>query len=148
MGQEIGDLIDQVDAQLVVVDADVHVHAADQKPPRHRLHVARQDMVALLVGVLLLRPRRKGMSGGGDRGEPVLVRRLGHGAAQPRQIGARLAHVFAHGGGDLDLGFQKLRLDQVFDAGLAFLEHGGGWLASDMAGGAVDQQVLLLDTDG
>ena len=31
--QEVARLVHEVDAQLVVLDADVHVHAADDEPP-------------------------------------------------------------------------------------------------------------------
>jgi len=40
----------------VVVDADVHAHAANHVSPRDGVHVARKAEIALLVGVFLLRP--------------------------------------------------------------------------------------------
>ena len=53
--QEIRELVHQVDAQLVVVDADVHVQAADHHAARDALHFLEQRDVALLVRALLLR---------------------------------------------------------------------------------------------
>ena len=47
--QEIARLVHEVDAQLVVVDADVHVHAADGKPPADPGKVARERLVAGLL---------------------------------------------------------------------------------------------------
>ena len=67
MRQEIGRLAEQVDAQILVLDADMHMHAADHQPPRHVLEIAREHVVALLVGVLLARPFGEGVGGGGDR---------------------------------------------------------------------------------
>ena len=55
MRQEICRLAEQVDAQILVLDADMHMHAADHQPARHLLQVAREHVVALLVGVLLAR---------------------------------------------------------------------------------------------
>jgi hypothetical protein len=51
-------------------------------------------------------------------------------------------------GGDFDPGFQELGLDQIFDARLALRHHGVGRLVGQIAGLAVDEQVLLLHADG
>ena len=42
MGQEIGHLAHQVDAQLRIVEPDMDMHAADDQPPRRRLEIAGQ----------------------------------------------------------------------------------------------------------
>ena len=73
MRQEIGGLAEEVDAQVVVLDADMHMHAADQQPPRHLLQILGEHVVALLVGVLLASPFGEGMGGGGDRREAELA---------------------------------------------------------------------------
>lgn len=100
MGEEVHDLVQQVDAQIVVVDADVHVHAADEQPPGHGLHVAGEHVVALLVGVDLFLPLGKGMGGGGDGGEPMLAGHVGDGSPEPGQVVAGLAFL-EHGEGRL-----------------------------------------------
>ena len=46
MRQEIARLVHQVDAQLVVLDADVHVHAADDEAPADAGEVAGDRLVA------------------------------------------------------------------------------------------------------
>ena len=39
MRQEIGRLAEQIDAEIVVLDADMHMHAGDDEPTRHVLEV-------------------------------------------------------------------------------------------------------------
>ena len=63
MGQEVGRLSQQVDAQIVVLDPDMHMHAANHEPARNLLQVSRQHIVALLVGVLLAPPSGEGVGG-------------------------------------------------------------------------------------
>ena len=65
--QEVGQLVHQVDALFVVLDADVHVHATDQHAPRRRLHFLQQRNVAILFGVLLLHGACERVGRGGNR---------------------------------------------------------------------------------
>jgi len=51
--QEITDLAHQINPQIVVLDADMNMHAADQQSPRDGLHALSQDVVAILFGMLL-----------------------------------------------------------------------------------------------
>src|SRR5262249_20308377 len=53
MRQEIGGLTKQVDAQIVVLDADMDMHARNHEPSPDLLEVVGNHIVALLVGVLL-----------------------------------------------------------------------------------------------
>ena len=115
MRQEIGELADQVDAHVLVGDADMDMHAADQHPPRHPLQVAGEAVVAFALGMGLPPPFRERMARGGDGGEVVARRHLGDGAAQPAQIGAGLADGVADPGADLDLALQEFRADLAFE---------------------------------
>jgi hypothetical protein len=54
--QEVAHLVHQVDAQRIVIDADVHVHAADEQAPGSTLHFGRERIVAVFAGVFLLGP--------------------------------------------------------------------------------------------
>ena len=59
--QEVARLVHEVDAQLVVVDAGVHVHAADDEAPADAGEVAGNGLVAGALGGLLRTPRRERM---------------------------------------------------------------------------------------
>ena len=61
MGQEIGQLVQQLDAQIVIVNPDMDMHAAGQKPARHNLHVLGQGVITILVGMFLALPQRERM---------------------------------------------------------------------------------------
>ena len=147
MGQEIGGLTHQIDPKIFVVDADVDVHAADHQPPGHRLKVPGEGIVAVLVGVNLLFPAGEGMGGGGDGGEVIFAGDLGDGGAQFAQFPARLGNGTANIGRHLDLGLQELGLDQALEPRLAFLEHFLRRIFDKVAAVALDEEILLLDTD-
>ena len=76
MRQEIAGLVHQVDAQLVVLDADVHVHAADDEAPADAGQVLGDRLVAVALGRLLRAPARERVGRGGDRRQPVLAASL------------------------------------------------------------------------
>ena len=95
-GRKYDELLHQVDAQLVVLQADVHVHAADDHAARGRLHLAGQRDVAVLVGVLLLDGARERMGRCGDGRDAVLAPDVDDDLAQAREMRARLVHVAAH----------------------------------------------------
>src|SRR5215472_6169471 len=51
--QEIGGLVQQIDAQLIVEDADMHMHAADRKAPPDTLQISLEGPVSSALGSLL-----------------------------------------------------------------------------------------------
>ena len=148
MGQEIVDLIEQVDAQLLVLDADMDVHARDQEPPRHALHVAREDVVAFLVGVRLLRPAREGVGRGGDDGHAARLGGFGDLAAEVLQVFGGIGQRLGDLGADLDLRRDELGHDPAFEPGRQFVHHVLGPGAHEVTGLSIDEVVLLLDADG
>ena len=148
MGQEVGRLSQQVDAQIVVLDPDMNVHAANHEPARDLLQVLRQRIVALLVGVLLAPPSGEGVGGGGDRGKAELVGDGADGGAQPDQLFAHFRNGVANAGADLDLRAQELRADLaaiIEQSLLAFGEEGRGRLLCQVAAVLVDEEVFLFD---
>ena len=148
MREHVARLVHQVDAQIVVVDADVDVHAADDETPHHLLKVVLDRLVALLVGAFLLAPYRKRMGRRCDQPQPV---RAGHrcdGAAQPLQIGTGFADGGAHPGTDLDLALQELGSHLPFEQPLALRKHLRGSFVNEVAGVRVDEEIFLLDPDG
>ena len=147
MRQEIGRLAEQVDAQILVLDADMHMHAADHEPPRHVLEIAGEHVVALLVGMLLARPFGEGVGRGGDRGEPELSGDAADRAAQMDQLVARLLHGFADAGADLDLRAQEFGADLAAQRLLAFGEQRGRRLLREVARVLVDEEIFLLDAE-
>ncbi len=145
--QEIPRLVQQVDAQLVVVDADVHVQAADHHAPRHALHFLEQRDVTLLVGALLLRRQRERVRARGDRREAVARGFLHQDATQVDQRRAGVAHRAADRRRDLDLRAQELRECPAVAAVVQRGEQLVRRLARDRTRLAVDQEELLLDAE-
>ena len=147
--QEIARLVHEVDAQLVVLDADVHVHAADDEAAADAGEVAGDGLVALALGRLLRAPAREGVGGGGDGGEAVLAgearQRCGAGLASSAPA-ARGGGV--HAGADLDLRLQELARHLALQRLLGGFEQGVRHLAHEVPARAVDEQVLFLDADG
>ncbi len=151
MRQEIAELIHQVVARLVVRHSEMHVHAADQQALRHALHVAGEQVVAVLVRVALLGPCRKRMRRGRDDAETVALRRPRRDAAQGGKLRPALRQRAAHGRADLELRAQELRrhaADLFRDRVLAFRQDRFGRIGGQVAALRVDQQVLFLDADG
>jgi hypothetical protein len=150
MRQEIGRLAEQVDAQILVLDADMYVHAANHEPARDLLQILRESVVALLVGVLLAAPFGEGVGGGSDGGKAELGGDGADGRTQPDQLVARLMHGVAHAGADLDLRAQEFRADLpaiIEQRLLAFGEERRGRLR-EIAAVLIDEEVLLFDTEG
>ncbi len=148
MRQEIRGLAQNIDAELVVVDADMDMHAANHQTPHHLLQILREDVVALFVGVLLARPFGEGMGGGGDGSEAELAGDGAHGRTQADQIGARLLDRTADLGADLDLRAQEFGADLAGQRRLTFGEKRGGLLLRKVARLLVDEEIFLLDADG
>ncbi len=106
--QEVAHLVHQVDAQLLVLDADVDMHSTNQQPARRRLHFCRQVLIALQPSVMLLGPVAERMGRCRDRAQAFPTRRLDHDPTQPRQVLAGLLDRPANAGTDLDLRTQQL----------------------------------------
>src|SRR5690606_38752563 len=118
--QEVAELIHQIDAQLLVLDADVHMHAADQEAARSRLHLLEERVIARTLGMLLARPYGERMCRDGKRCEPVLVRDVDDRAAQDRERLADLGDAAADSRADLDLRAHELGRDLLpVDSGRA-----------------------------
>ena len=94
MRQKITHLVHQVDPQIVVGQADVDVHPADQHPLGHDGQVAAQGVVAGAVAVGLRRPVGGRMAGRGNRGQTEIGGDLGHAAPKPAKV-ARAAPMSA-----------------------------------------------------
>ncbi len=147
MGQEVRHLSQQIVAQRVVSDADVHVAPADEQPSGDAGEVSFQAAIALLVGVVLGLPIRERMAGCRDRREPVAARMVRDGGAEPPQVIARRAHGSADDGADLHLALLVLGTDLILKIGAAVLEEALR-RHPERLGVAVDEEVFLFDADG
>ena len=147
MGQEVRDLVEEIDAKIVFFDADMDVHAADEQSLRDDLHVLLQDAVPQLVGGLLLTPLGKGMRGSGDRRQTVAASDLRDGAAQVDQVGPRLGDGPADGGADFDLRAKKFPAEVAGEPCLEGVDERGRRLADQIPRPPVDEKVLFLDPD-
>ncbi len=148
MRQEIGELAHEVDAQLRILDSDMDMHAADDEPARRRLMIAGQRDIALAVGRLLPVPFGEGMRRGSDGGETMAAGDLRHHPAQPHKLRTGFGKAAAHRRADLDLSAQELRRHAAGKPPLAFAQHLRRRIAGEVAAGAIDQQILLLDAEG
>ena len=148
MRQEIARLVHQVDAQLVVVDADVHVHAADDEAAADAGQILGDGLVALALGRLLRAPAREGMGGSGNRRQPMLAGQTCHRLAQGLELLARRARRLVHLRLDLDLRFQEFARHLPAQRLLARVEQRVRHLAHEVPARLVDEQVLFLDADG
>ena len=108
MRQEITHLVHQVDTQCVVIDADVHMHATDDETPRGGLHLHRQLFVAIFFRVLLLDPAAERMRRRRYRRKTMTVRDFDDDFPETGEILARLLHVLADLGTNLDLRAEQL----------------------------------------
>jgi hypothetical protein len=72
--QKIGGLAQEIDAQLVVRDADMDVHPANREAPPDALQIALQALVAHALSGLLRLPSRKRMRRRGNRGHAMACR--------------------------------------------------------------------------
>ena len=101
--QEIRHLVHQVDTQLVVFDADMHVHTANQEPPGGALHLNRQLVIALLARVFLVLPVAERVRRRCDRFQAVPVRDFLDVATQVHKLFTNFRNVLADLGTDLNL---------------------------------------------
>jgi hypothetical protein len=111
MRQKIRRLVQQVDAQLVLRDADMDVQPADREAPPDALQIVLETRVAAAFGGLLGVPTGEGMRCRGNRCHAVTRRDRSYRPTQPPKISARLVEIGAHPRSDLDLRTQKFRAD-------------------------------------
>src|SRR5262245_8160191 len=147
MWEKIAGLIEEIDAQLIVLNADVHVHAADHEAPPDAGQVLGNRLIARPLRGLLRTPARKGMGRGGDRRQAVLGGKISHRATQACELRARLARSLMHAGAHLDLGFEELARDLGLQSLLGGLEQGLRHLAHEIARRLVDEEVFLFDAN-
>ena len=67
MRQEVTRLVHHIDAEVLVLDADVDMHAANQHALNNTLHVVDHALVTIGMGVDLILPIGIGMGRGGNR---------------------------------------------------------------------------------
>ena len=103
MGKEVGGLPHQVDAQVVVVEAHVHVHSADEHAAGNDLVVLVELLVALGVGEFLRLPGAERMCRCGDDGVAVFAGEVGQNGPEFDDLGGSLRHGGALPGPDREL---------------------------------------------
>ena len=135
-------------AHFVVVQPDVHVHAADEQAAPHLLHLRGQTVVSLLAGALNLQRLRERVGGGGDDLEAVLAHHVRDAAAQAHELVPPLLHRAADARADLDLALHELGGDLFAEPLAARLHHVRRRLADEVARLGIDDEVLLLDAHG
>ncbi len=123
MRHEIRDLIHQVDAQIVVVDAHVYVHSANHHPARRGLHLAGESVELLLLRVQLPRGTRERMRRGCYGGQPVILGKIDDHAAQPREIGSHFGNRVANASAHFELRTQEFRADLAVAAVCTFAQQ-------------------------
>ena len=137
--QEIRDLVEGVDSDIVVLDADMHVHAANQQPIRDELHILLQHVIALFVRALLVSPACKGMGGCGDWGQPVLRREVRHHTPKAHDLAPHLRNRVADRSANFDLCAHKFCAEVALKVGFECLDEPGRRLVHQIAGFAVDE---------
>ena len=146
MRQEVAHLVHEVDPQLLVLDADMDMHAADEQTVGHGLHVVGEPLIALLVHIVLLPPIAEGVRRCCDRSEAVIAARPGDTAAQAAQFLPNLADVGANARADFHLGLKKLVGDLLPEFPDAFVDQAFGRIRRQVTRLHIDQEVFLLDT--
>src|SRR5205814_2365564 len=143
--EEIPRLVHDLDAQLGVGDADVHVQSEDQQLADDVLQLLLEDLVALGLGYVLVLPVRERMRAGrGDTKARRLQQRRDR-AAQGRDLVTGLAHVGADLRAGLDDRLHHLALELVAEAAAGSREE-----RLDVALELtlpIDDLELLLDAD-
>src|SRR5690606_23567567 len=90
MREEVAHLVHEVDAQLVILDRHVHVHAADDQAAADALHFLGEVLISLLFRRRLVEVVSERMRRGGNGGTSEVRRDLPDRAAQGGQMPARL----------------------------------------------------------
>ncbi|MNL41779.1 hypothetical protein D3C87_1642030 [compost metagenome] len=147
VGQEVAGLVDQVDGQVLVLDAHVDVHAEDQVGAGHVLQVVDQHLVAVLVGDVLGLPVAEGVGARGHDLEAVLLGQAGDRRAQLHDVLGGLGDVGADVGADLDDRLVHLGLDALAEDHAPLFEHDRD-VTAKLPRLGIDDLVLFLDPDG
>jgi hypothetical protein len=147
MRQEIGHLVQDIDAGFLVRQRHMDVHPADEQSPCHPAKIPPQVVVAVAVAVALVLPVGKRVTGGRYGGKAELRGFFGHHGAQVSQVCARLVNARADGGADFDLAIEQLGRHPVAHPGLADVDERLG-RGGERAGVVVGEKVFLLDPDG
>src|SRR5260370_3654320 len=145
--QEVRGLVQQIDAQLVVGDADMDVHSADREARADALQIALEALVADTLGGLLLLPSRKWMGRHGNRGHAMARRHRRDPDPQPPQLGSRFVETCADPGPDLDLRAQKFRAHLGAQQRLELGQHAIGRVAHDVPRRPIDEDTFLLESE-
>ena len=147
MGQKVFGLIEQIDPQFVIFDADMDVHAADDEAATDAGQIRRQRRIALVLRGLLAAVAADRMARGGNRGQAMLCGQLRRGPAQIGEVGPGLGERGRRARADLDLGAHELDADLIRKRRLQRLEQ--RWRRRDqLARCRVDQEVFLFDAKG
>src|SRR5581483_7114822 len=133
MRQKVSRLTEKIDPEIVVLDADMNVHAANDESPPDLLEVAGDHVLAFLVGVLLARPCGEGVGRCGEGSEAELAGDAADRAAKKRELVARLLHRTADARADLDLRAQELGADLAAQRLLALRHQLGRRLLGEVA---------------
>ena len=136
---------------LVIVETDMHMHAANQQPLRDSLQILGQDVVAVAVGLPLRVPIGEGMGGGGDRPKSMALGRFGDAEAELTQLVPRGVDGIANRRADFDLGPQKFGHDGADLFGndrLAVAQKARRRIVDEVACVGIDEHVFLLDPNG
>src|SRR5262249_17796765 len=147
VGKKVARLIEEIDPELVLLDADVNVHAADHEPPPDPGKIPGECLVALALGWLLRAPARKGVGGGSNRCEAMRARELGDGEAHVGKLAAGRRRRRVDGGADLDLRFEELWRHLPRQGRLRGLEETWRQVANEVPARALNEEIFLLDAD-
>ena len=147
MRQEICRLAQEIDPKLVVLDADMDMHAADHEPAADLLKVFGEHVVAFFVGVLLARPFGERVGRGGDRSEAEFVSDAPDRTAEMDELVAGFLNRFADARADLDLRAEEFGAHLAAQRLLAFCEQLSRRLLGDVSARLVDEEIFFLDAD-
>jgi hypothetical protein len=146
MREEVPGLVEDLDAEVPVRNADVHVEPEDEQLTDDVLHLLEQQPVPLAVGDLLVGPVRDGVRPGRGQSEVRLGEQRGERPPQPHDLLPGLGHVLAHAGGDLDDRLHHLRPELVQGRGGGPGDEGDN--VRPQLARLVDDLELLFDADG
>ncbi len=148
VGQEIGRLVHQIDAQLLVLDAGVDVHAADHQARGERLPCRARGRCSAPCRPALGAPVGERVGRRRDQRHAEVAARSRATAARSSISSRRTsATVAADAGADLDLGLEQLVGHAGPEALLTAQHEILGRRRDQVAAGRVDQQILLLDPE-
>ena len=147
MRTKIAQLVHQVDAQVVVFDPHVHVHAADEQLPGQDLVFEHQSFITRAFGDGLVGPFRKGMGAARDDVESVFLCDFVHRSAGMLQMLVHFLDGGTHRCAHLHLTLEHFGGDRISHFVLsAFQEE--LHRRTEFAGFGVNDHVLFFNADG